>query len=52
MVRIVKAGGYDENDFRQRLATPRISLFLNVYGLSIDVFVLHAKDDPVMESIG
>jgi hypothetical protein len=40
MDRVVKAGGYDENRDRARLATPRASTTLNVYRLSVDVFVL------------
>lgn len=41
MVRVVKAGGYGKGGFGSRLETPRISLFMSVYGLSVDVFVFN-----------
>ena len=36
---VVNAGGYGKGGFGQHLATPRASQMLNVYGLSVDVFV-------------
>ena len=39
MERVVEVGGYDKSGNRKRLAAPRASIRVNVYGLSIDVFL-------------
>ncbi len=40
MIGVVKVGGYDKGGIKRSLATPRASKSVNVYGLSVDVFVL------------
>lgn len=45
MDEIVKAGGYDRTGTNSSLATPRASTNVNVYGLSVDVFVLGFQRD-------
>lgn len=37
---VVMSGGFGDHEFQLRLAPPRASEGLNVYGLSVDVFVL------------
>ena len=39
MDRVVRSGGRDKTENKFRLATPRTSESLSVYGLSIDVFL-------------
>ncbi len=42
---IVEVGGYDRKNNWTRLATPRASISVNVYGLFVDVFVLGPLKD-------
>ncbi len=39
MGRVVQAGRYDTADESRHLAIPRASVRLDVYGLSVDVFI-------------
>ena len=45
---IVMLGGYGEKSGQTVLATPRASTRVNVYGLSVDVFVF--QNNPYQQS--
>ncbi len=39
MIRVVEVIGYDKSAIKRSLVTPRASLNVSVYGLSVDVFI-------------